>query len=129
MNKKLVVLKEASTYPLTSINMAILQAQRLLDRLHAYLPTLPNRVSVIRKNKTPVGNMKVQHILTGLRGVKVLASFTTHLDSQKGHIIRGRPLTDFITDLPRLNNALCPESLLWYLMGMKYLTLNRSADS
>ena len=97
--------------------MAQLQAHRLIDRLHSYIPTLTSRVAAIRKNKTPVDTLRVQHILTGLRGAKVLSSFTTNLDPEKGHFIRERSLEDLISQLPRLNEALCPESLFWYMIA------------
>lgn len=89
---------------------------KLFDQLSSKIPEVLTLVNHLKNSKAKVSDVKISHILGGLRGLPVLNSFTSELDPSKGPMIRGRPLTELIKLLPQRNSVPAPEAMFWYLL-------------
>lgn len=89
---------------------------KLFAQLCEKVPEIQHQVSNLRKSTAKVSDVKVSHLLGGLRGLPVLNTFTSVTDPTLGPLVRGRELQSLISELPQRNSVPIPESMFWFLL-------------
>ena len=84
---------------------------KLFQQLSEKIPEVLLRVNTLQKSKVKVADLKISHILGGLRGLPVLNSFTSEMHSSKGPLIHGISLPELIQTLPQKNSVPIPEAM------------------
>lgn len=89
---------------------------KLFAQLSERIPEIQAQVSHLKKCSVKMADLKISHVLGGLRGLPVLNSFTSELHPSKGPLIHGIPLPELIEMLPRRFNVPVPEGMFWFLL-------------
>lgn len=89
------------------------------DRIAAQLPEWRERVRTLVKNygSFKVGEVTVEQIYSGIRGVQINVSDISYIDPQQGIRIRGYSIPDLLDALPKAKNSNYPlAGGLYYLL-------------
>jgi citrate synthase len=90
---------------------------KLFQQVANRIPEVLNEVNILKKSKAKIADLKISHILGGLRGLPVLNSFTSELHYSKGPMIHGIPLPELIELLPQRNSVPIPEAMFWFQLS------------
>ena len=89
---------------------------RLSDLILSRLPSQLSLLRTLKSSPKPVFELKVKHVISGLRGAPVLNWTSATQDPLQGLLIRGIPIEELVVRLPRKDTAPLPEGLLWFLL-------------
>lgn len=101
---------------------------KLFNQLSEKIPEVLTKVGALKKNTNKVADLKIAHVLGGLRGIPVLNSFTSEMDPIRGPLIRGVELTELIEKFPQRNSVPVPESMFWYLLTGNIPTMEETVS-
>lgn len=99
---------------------------KLFDKIASRVPEVQSQFSSLKNSSTKAADLKVSHVLGGLRSLPILNSFTSEMHSSKGPLIHGTGLQDLINQLPQRHSVPIPEGMFWYLLTGQIPTLEET---
>ena len=96
--------------------MSVQTCPKLFKQLSEKIPEVLSKVNSLKKSSAKIADLKISHVLGGLRGLPVLNSFTSELHESLGPLIHGVPLTELIEKLPQRQSVPIPEGMFWFLL-------------
>lgn len=92
---------------------------KLQDKIQAKIPEWHERIDYLRKNYSDfvVGQVTIDQILNGIRGVQISISDISHVDPQAGILLRGYSIPQILDLLPKPTGGKFPMAGgLYYLL-------------
>ena len=105
---------------------------KLQDRMQAKIPEWHERIDYLRKNYSDfvVGQVTIDQILNGIRGVQISISDISHVDPQAGILLRGYSIPQILNLLPKPTGGKYPMAGgLYYLLLTNEMPTQEDAES
>lgn len=105
---------------------------KLQDRMQAKIPEWHERIDYLRKNYSDfvVGQVTIDQILNGIRGVQISISDISHVDPQEGILLRGYSIPQILNLLPKPAGGKYPMAGgLYYLLLTNEMPAQEDAEA
>lgn len=115
-----MALRHAAARSASLLSRAISDTAGLKERIEQVLPEHRERLKALRKEHgaSVMGNVTVDQVIGGMRGVPGILYETSQLDAEEGIRLRGRTIQQLRSQLPKGENSTEPmtEGVLWLLL-------------